>query len=173
MSDSITFKYTLTEGDAVRAIRFGSIHSKLLWSIMAVAGLIFAYILFSNVVLALQGQKNWYSALRTLLFFGAVFGAWGALVWYHPVWLAKRWPAVGVERYVTATSDRIAVRSALGYIDAVWEDYTNVLETDHFFMLWMGGSNNLVIPKGALAEDSAVSKFREFLRARFADYRRV
>lgn len=173
MSDSITFKYTLTEGDAVRAARFENTHSKLFWVVLAVVGLLVTYVLLVSFLSAMQGRSDWYGVLRTYMFFGGLYGAWVFLIWYQPVWTARRWPGVGVERNVTATEDGLAVHSDLSYNESAWVNYTAAMETDDFFMLWMGRANNLVIPKRNLAEISAVSGFREFLRARLTNYQRV
>ncbi len=173
MSDSITFKYTLTEGDAVRVARFEYIHSKFLWVAVSVVGLMFAYFLLVNFLSAMQGRSSWDGALRTLLIFGGLFGAWGAFIWYQTIWTARRWPAIGVERDVTASEGGLFVHSDFGYNESTWSNYTAVLETDDFFVLWMGRTNHLAIPKRELAAISAVSDFRVFLRARLTNYRRV
>lgn len=173
MTDSITFKYTLTEEDAVRVVRFENTYSKFFWAMVLVVALMFAYSLFVNAVLALDGQRSWYAPLKTLTIFGALFGAWGAFNWYLPVSIAKRWPGVGMERQITANADGMAVQDSLGYTASIWENYTDILETNHFFLLRSGPANTLAIPKKTLTAVSGLSDFREFLRRRATVYRRV
>lgn len=173
MSDSITFKYTLTEGDAVRALRYQGTSSKLFWVMAGLLALVLGYGLLSSLSSVMTGQKGWDSLLRSLLIYGGLGAAWASFVWFHPVWTAKRWPSIGVEREITVSGDGMTTRSELGYSESTWASYTGVLETDDFFLLFMGRANFQPIPKRDLAAVSAVSDLREFLRAQFPDYRRA
>ena len=173
MSDSITFKYTLTEGDAVRALRFQGMHSKLFWVMAGLFILILGYGILGSLSQVMLGEKDWYSFLRHLLINSCLGAAWAAFNWFYPVWAAKRRPAVGVEREVTVSGEGMTTRSPLGYSELTWASFTGVLETDDFFMLFTGRASFVAIPKRDLAAISAVSDLREFLRAQFADYRRA
>lgn len=169
MSDSITFKYTLTKGDAVRALRFQVLNSKLLWIFAGLYILSMGYVLSGSILSGMAGEKDWYSSLLTLPIYGLLGVAWAAFNWFYPVWTVKNWPAVGVEREVTVSAEGMTMRSPLGYSETAWANYTRMVETDDFFMLFMGRVNFIVIPK----RDLAVSGLREFFRARFTDYRQV
>ena len=173
MSDSLSFKYILTEGDAVSAFRFQAFRSKLLWVLWGLFILMVAYTFYHQIQAVWLGHRAWSSLLRTVLSFGALGVAWFAFNWFYPYWTARRWPAVGVEKEVTVSDEGMTTRSPLGYSESAWANFTGVLETDEFFLLQMGRANFLPIPKRDLAKISAVSDFRELLRAQFTDYRRA
>ena len=171
MSDSLSFKYILTEGDAVSAIRFQAFRSKLLWVLWGLFILIVAYTFYHQFQAVWLGQRAWSSLLRNILTIGALGAAWFAFNWFYPYWTARRWPTVGVEKEVTVSDQGITSRSVLGYSETSWANYTSALETDKFFMLYSGRASFFPIPKHCIANSSVQDRFRESIRANIPDVR--
>ena len=173
MSDSLSFKYTLTEGDVASAMHSQALRSRYLWVLLGLFALIVAYTFYGQIQAVLLGQRPWYSLAWTGLTFSVLGFAWWAFIWLYPYWVARRWPAIGVERELTVSSNGITSRSALGYSESSWANFTSVLETDEFFLLNMGRANYLPIPKHDFADTLAQDCFRELIRANIPDARRL
>ncbi len=171
MSDSLSFKYVLTEGDAVSAFRFQAFRSKLLWVMWGLFILIVAYTFYHQIQAIWLGHRAWSSLLRNVLSFGALGAAWFAFNWFYPYWTARRDPTMGVEKELTVSDQGITLRSVLGYSEKSWANYTSALETDEFFMLYTGRANFFPIPKHCFVNSLSQDHFRELIRAHIPEVR--
>lgn len=165
MSDSLSFKYTLTKGDAVGALREQAFRSRFLWVTLALVALLIGYAFYNNFVAILVGHLSWTSLLRTFFSFSALGIAWWAFHWFLPYWTAQSWPTVGVEQEVIVSDNGLAWKSTLENSQLTWANYTSALETDDFFLLFMGRANFLPIPKRQLMNSSIQDRFRYLIRA--------
>jgi dihydrofolate reductase len=171
VSDSLSFKYTLTKGDAVDALRAQAFRSRYLWFLVGLAALFVGYTFYNNIIAVLMGYKTWTSLLRTFLTISAIGVAWWALNRFLPYWTAQRWPEVGVEKEVTVSGNGLSWKSALEDSKLTWANYTSAVETDEFFLLFMGRASFLPIPKRDLAEPLARDRFRDLIRAHVPNFR--
>lgn len=169
VSDSLSFKYTLTKGDAVGALRAQALRSRFLWVAVAWFALMAGYSFYNDLARVLLGQGSLLSLLRTVLTFGGLGVAWWGLHWLMPYWTAQRWPEVGIEKEMTVSENGIAWKSALENRELTWANYTNAVETDDFFLLYMGRANFEPIPKRQFDDSSLAARIRELIRFHIPD----
>jgi len=169
VTDSFRFRYTLSKGDLVGALRTQALRSRYLWVTVALFALVAGYAFYRDMAGVLMGYKSLVSLLRTVLTFGGLGVAWWASHWLLPYWTAQRYPDIGVEKELTVSDKGLTWRSALESSDLTWAKYTGAVETEEFFLLYQGRANFTPIPKRGLADSSAQSRFRELVRANVAD----
>jgi len=169
VTDSFRFRYTLSKGDLVGALRTQALRSRYLWVTVALFALVAGYAFYRDMAGVLAGYKPLVSLLRTVLTFGGLGVAWWASHWLLPYWTAQRYPDIGVEKELTVSDKGLTWRSALESSDLTWAKYTGAVETEEFFLLYQGRANFTPIPKRGLADSSAQSRFRELVRANVAD----
>lgn len=166
MSDSVSFKYTLTEANYVRAMR-AFMWLQLWWRIMLA---MFAVAIAALTILAASGVER----LEPLWFGMSAGGVVGlAVTWafwtFQPRWLARNSPSVGVEIEVTLSPDGVNSRSSNGSADARWSIYTSARETTEFFLLFSGKNLFYPFPKSAFADSQHLGRFRDLVRTYVPD----
>ena len=171
VSDTLSFKYTLTKADVVSSQHSQLFRSRLLWVMLGLIALMMAYGFYNQFEAVLLGRRAWTSLLRMFLTFGALGITWWASNWLYAYWLARRSPEVGVEKELIFTDTGMTSRSVLEYSESTWANFTSVLETDEYFLLYRGRAEFVPIPKRDLAESMAQDRFRELLRTKIRDAR--
>lgn len=171
MSDSITFKYTLTEEDIVRAVREATSMKKWAWVIWG-----------ALTIMMVVGTR---SAIGRMLESGLSAGAIILLLWVtvlpgHLFWwvrfgrprrTARSDPNVGVETETTVSANGIATRNDLENQEAAWAAFTHVIEVRDMFLLYLGEIDFTPMPKRCFEDTEVIDCFREFVRANVADFR--
>ncbi|MCK5276164.1 MAG: YcxB family protein [Alphaproteobacteria bacterium] len=165
MSDSITFKFTLTEEDFVQASHVHAFSQKRWWITWAVFfGL---WIVPLAAVLLDKGLAG--DALYRLLPFLAGLASVAVLFMLAWSWQPKRAargsPYLGVEMEGVASSDGLAMDSPLGKQEAAWASYSTVLESADHFLLYLARNAYAPLPKRAFADQTDIGRFRELVRA--------
>ena len=165
MSDSITFKFTLTEEDFVQTSHAHAVSQKRWWITWAVFfGL---WIVPLAAVLLDKGLAG--DALYRLLPFLAGVASVAVLFalawWWQPRRAARSSPYLGVEMAGVASGDGLAMDSPLGKQQAAWADYSTVLESADHFLLYLAKNSYAPLPKRAFADREDLDRFRELVRA--------
>ncbi|MEN8197916.1 MAG: YcxB family protein [Pseudomonadota bacterium] len=165
MSDSITFKFTLTEEDFVQASHVHAFSQRRWWITWAVFfGL---WIVPLAAVLLDKGLAG--DALYRLLPFLAGVASVAALFamawWWQPRRAARGSPYLGVEMAGVASGDGLAMDSPLGKQQAAWASYSAVLESAEHFLLYLARNSYAPLPKRAFANREDLGRFRELIRA--------
>ena len=165
MSDSITFKFTLTEEDFVQASHVHAFSQKRWWITWAVFfGL---WIVPLAAVLLDKGLAG--DALFRLLPFLAGVASVAvlfALAWFwQPRRAARGSPYLGVEMEGAASGDGLAMHSRLGKQEAAWSTYFTALESADHFLLYPAKNSYAPLPKRAFAGKEDIDRFRELIRA--------
>lgn len=130
-----------------------------------------AYGFYNQLEAVLLGRRAWTSLLRMFLTFGALGITWWALNWLIAYWVARHSPEVGVEKELTFTDTGMMSRSILEYSESTWANFTSVLETEEYFLLYRGRAVFVPIPKRDLAGSMVQDRFRELLRSNVKDAR--
>ena len=165
MSDSITFKFTLTEEDFVRASHVHALSQRRWWITWAVFfGL---WVVPLTAVLLDKGLAG--DALYRLLPFlagvASVAVLFGLAWWWQPRRAARGSPYLGVEMAGVASGDGLAMDSPLGKQQAAWADYATVLESADHFLLYLAKNAYAPLPKRAFADRADLDRFRALIRA--------
>ena len=165
MSDSITFKFTLTEDDFVLAAHAHALSQRKWWIIWAVFfGL---WILpLAAVALDTGPEENLLYRIAPFLAGVASVAVMFALAWsWQPRRLARASPYLGVELAGTASGVGLETHSSLGKQEAAWANYSTVLETADHFLLYPARNAYAPLPKRAFADRGDLTRFRELIRA--------
>jgi hypothetical protein len=133
--------------------------------------LFLGYRILGDAVSVVQRQEVWYHLLSSIVVHGAFGAVPLAFVWFYPVWLARNAPAVGVEREVTVSSKGMTLHSSLGKSDSAWANFTKMLETDEYFLLYSGKGLFYPFPKQAFGGEHEVRRFRELIRGQIRNSR--
>jgi hypothetical protein len=162
VSDSLNFKYTLTEQHYVRAMR--AFMRLQIWRfILIVLGIVVAM----PLVMALAGfvslGASWLAPIMGMCA-GVAAVVWLQWVW-RPKYLARNSPFVGIEYEMTFSPDGVSSRSSNGNANTQWSVYTVAHETFEYFLLCSGKNLFYPFPKQAFADPKDVDRFRDLVRA--------
>jgi len=167
VSESITFKHTLTEADFVSAYR-AYVRSKRSWWITW--ALMFGLAPGMYVFMSYGGIPQRHS-LAVALFLGAMYGA---LFWWsfsvHPRRAARSSPFLNVEMEVTVSSEGLKWQSILAKGEAGWAAYIGGLESADHFLLFGGKNLYYLYPKRGISTPEAMEKLRALLRAHVPNF---
>lgn len=165
MSDSIPFKFTLTEVDFVLAAHAHALSQRKWWIIWAV---FFGLWILPLAAVALDtgpGEDLLYRIAPFLAGVASVavmfFLAWS----WQPRRLARASPYLGVEMAGAATAEGLETHSSLGKQEAAWANYSAVLESADHFLLYPARNQYAPLPKRAFANGRDLERFRELIRA--------
>jgi len=165
MTDSITFKFTLTEEDFVRASRAHSMSQRRWWIIWAI---FFGVWILPLASVALDSAQSGGMLYRILPFLTGVASValMFVLSWsWQPRRLARGSPFLGVEMEGSASAAGLQTNSSMGLQQAAWRDYERVLETAEHFLLYPAKNRYAPLPKRAFANRESLERFRELIRA--------
>lgn len=157
MSDSLSFKYTMTEDDVVRASLAQVKLGKRKWLLLAMVPAVLLLAIF-----AFQG--NWRGILE-LLASVALIGITILLLTRFVRWTARKSPHIGVEYETTASQDGMTWNSPFASTQSKWTAYTSVRETAEYFMFYCGLAMCAAIPKRSFADSNDMDRFRDLIRA--------
>jgi hypothetical protein len=164
VSDSLSFKYTLTEGDYARAWRIHSAASRLYIVFWLVIGGFIAVLLLDPILAISEGEPLAEAALRVFL----PVAVFTALVWFsfswRPRYLARQSRYRGLELDVTASDTGIALSNELVRSEISWDAYTQAVEKPDMFLLYTGRLMFYPVPKRAFASPQDVERFRALIR---------
>ncbi len=177
MSDTLSFKYTLTEDDVVRSNRAHAA-GRQFWVRTALAVAVPGMFVIGFVA---DGDAN------RILIALAVGAALGFVTWFV-VWpifwtlfwlifsrflklLLPRSPHIGVEYELAASPAGLAWNSPVGTAEQKWLAYTAIRETADYFLLYSGAALCFTIPKRVFADAQEAGRFRDLLRAHVPDFR--
>jgi hypothetical protein len=163
-SDSVSFKYTLTEKDYRRAMR-AFLSSRLgNRGALAFIGLGFCgFIVTAITDVAVSGATNpnfWPTLGGLVVFVAAIFGLVRFCHWNA----ARKSPHVGIQYDVTFSAEGLTSRSSHGTAEARWSIYTGARETKDFFLLHSGANLFYPYPKTAFATPQDLASFRDLIR---------
>jgi hypothetical protein len=165
MSDSITFKFTLTEEDFVQASHVHALSHKKWWITWAVFFGLWILPLAAVTLDTAPGDDLLYRILPFLAGVASV-AALFALAWFwQPRRAARGSPYLGVEMAGVASGDGLAMDSPLGKQQAAWASYATALESADLFLLYLAKNSYAPLPKRAFANREDLGRFRELIRA--------
>jgi len=164
VSDSVSFKYTLTEDDVVRASFAQILVGRTKWSLLAALTVVFVLLAVSLY------QGNWGGVFK-LFGAAAVAGVTILLLKHYVKSTVRKSPHIGLELEMTASPDGMACNSSLAHSQSEWTAYTSVLETAEYFLFRSGVVLCAAIPKQSFADPKEMSRFRELIRAHVPDFR--
>jgi hypothetical protein len=169
MSDSITFKYTLTEDDFVRAFRVSARSKRLWWIMWAVRfGALVGLYIFLSYIAGIPG----YYALAGIFLLVAIYGVSFWWVWWiQPRRAARESPYLAVEVEGAVSIDGIAQRSALGKHETAWASYSTALESADYLLLYLGRNAFTPFPKRSFANQEDLNRFRALIRDHVPNFR--
>lgn len=171
MSDSITFKYTLTEEDHARAWRIHNGASKTYLAIWLLAGGFIGLLAWGRVMAILDGEREWSSIFSMLLPVGIyVVTAWLSFSW-RPRFLARQSPYRGLENNVTASETGVASSNALFRNEIQWGAYTHAIEKPDMFLLYTGRLLFYPFPRRCFENQEDADRFRDLIRAHIKNFR--
>lgn len=164
MSDSITFKFTLTEDDFVRAAHAHALSQRRWWITWAI---FFGLWLVPLVSVLLQNGltgEMLYQALPLLTGLASV-AVFFALAWsWQPRRSARRSPFLGSGLAGIANAHGLDMSGSLGGEPVPWGSYDTVLEADHHFLLYPARNQYAPLPKRAFTSREDLRQFREMIR---------
>jgi hypothetical protein len=164
VSDSLSFKYTLTEDDLVRASFAQILVGKRKWLLLAMLTVVLVLLAVSLF------QGNWGGVFK-LFASVALAGVTILLLKHYVRWTVRKSPYIGVELEMTASPDGLACNSSLGNSQVEWTAYTSVIETAELFLFRSGVVLCAAFPKQSFADPKEMSRFRDLIRARVPDAR--
>ena len=169
VSDSITFKFTLTEEDFVRASHVHAFSQKRWWITWAV---FFGLWIVPLAAVLLDKGLAGDALFRLLPFLAGVVSvavlfalAW----WWQPRRAARASPYLGVEMVGVASGGGLVMHSRLGKQEAVWAKYSAVVESADHFLLYLAKNSYAPLPKRAFADREDLNRFRELIRANISN----
>ena len=164
MSDSITFKYTLTEGDHARAWRIHNNGSRVYMIVWFLLGLFVTAIVTNRLILIADGERDWSSLFSALVPAGIYLGlVWFSLSW-RPRFLARQSPYRGLENDVTVTEMGVTSSNTLLRYEVQWGAYTHAIEKPDMFLLYTGRLLFYPIPISCFENPQDVDRFRDLVR---------
>lgn len=171
MSDSITFKYTLTEEDFVRAVREATSLKKWGWLVWGALALMMVVGTKSAIGRMLESGPSagsiilllWVTVLPGYLFWLAKFG--------RPRQIGRSDPEVGIDTVTTVSACGITSCNKLRKHEATWAAFTHVIESRDTFLLFMGKIDFSLMPKRCFEDTDVMDRFREIVRANVTDFR--
>jgi hypothetical protein len=165
VSDSITFKFTLTEEDFVRASHVHALSQRRWWITWAV---FFGLWVVPLAAVLLDAGLTGDALFRLLPFLAGVasVAVLFTLAWsWQPRRGARASPYLGVEMAGVASGDGLAMDSSLGKQQAAWASYSTVLESADLFLLYLARNSYAPLPKRAFADREDLERFRVLIRA--------
>lgn len=164
MSDSITFKYTLTEEDYVRAMRAYLYYERGWRTLFVFVGLCVCLMVVLAVVVTVNLGRPYYKPV----FYAGAFVLGAVAVW----WLvglfqrkaAKKSPFVGTEYDMSFSPGGVTSRSPLTSGEARWSVYTGARESPEFILLCSGIGLYYPFPKKIFDNPEDLERFRELIR---------
>lgn len=164
MSDSITFKYTLTEGDFVQSIRAHAFKRKPWWALwVLLAALVFVDVSWVMYVIDRPRLEAGEIIGMIMATVGPAILVWWVW-WGHPKRVARGAPYLGVDIAGTVSLHGIASHSALGKVEATWASYSTVFESADHFLLYLGRNVFNPFPKRCFSNPKDVDRFRQLIR---------
>lgn len=165
MSDSLSFKYTLTEEDFVGSIRYHALRQVSLLSLwVLLAAMVFA---MASALFYLIDRPRLNAVeiipLTIIILIPAYFAYW--VWWGHPKRVTREAPYLNVEIEGTASANGVTSRSRLGNHESAWGSYSAALESDGHFLLYVGRNVFSPFPKRAFTDSRDVDRFRDLIRA--------
>lgn len=170
MSDSITFKYTLTEDDFVKTRRISArsfpmywIHWIIIVCISAMAG--YALFLFASGTVPIHWSFKMFPGLVVVL--------WLVHWWDYsvlPKRMARKMPAALIEQEVNFSDEGVSTQSALGNSNAGWTAYTKARESSDYFLLYASKYLFFPFPKRFFTDSRDIERLRELIRAHISDF---
>ena len=169
MSDSITFKFTLTEEDFVQAAHAHALSQKKWWITWAIFFGLWAVPL-AAVALDTGPDEDLLYRISPFLAGAASVAVLFALSWFwQPRRAARGSPYLGAAMEGTASGEGLMMDSPLGRQEAAWGRYTGVLETADHFLLYLAKNSYAPLPKRAFADRDDLARFRDLIRARISN----
>ena len=169
MSDTLSFKFTLTEEDFVRASHVHAFSQKRWWITWAI---FFGLWIVPLAAVLLDSGLAGDALYRLLPFLAGVasvavlFGlAWS----WQPRRAARGSPYLGVEMAGVASDDGLAMDSSLGKQQAAWASYATALESTDLFLLYLAKNAYAPLPKRAFADRADLERFRALIRANISN----
>ncbi len=171
VSDSITFKFTLTEEDFVRAAHAHAMSQKKWWITWAVFFGVWVVPLAAVAFNPGPVGETLYRLLPPLSGIASVAIVF-VLAWsWQPRRSARGSPYLGVEMEGVVSSDGLVTHSRLGKQEAAWSNYVTVLESASHFLVYPAKNSYAPLPKRAFAGEGEVERFRESIRANISTAR--
>ena len=164
MSDSITFKFTLTEDDFVRAAHAHAMSQRRWWIIWGLFFGLWGVPLLSVLLQPDPVDDLFYRLLPPLTGLASV-AVFFALAWsWQPRRLARRSPYLGAALEGRADAQGLDMQGSLGGEPMPWGNYQTVLESDDHFLLYPARNQYAPLPKRAFASREDLRQFRELIR---------
>lgn len=165
MSDSLSFKYILTEDDFVRALRAHAFKQIPRWSLwILLAALLFLQA--SGIHYIVTWPQASAFGVIWLILVTVLPGVWFCWIrWWHPKRVIREAPYLNVEIEGTASVDGVVSRSRLGNHETAWGSYSAVFESVDYFLLYLGRNVFNPLPKRSFADTQDVDRFRDLIRA--------
>lgn len=165
VSDTLSFKFSLTEEDFVLAAHAHACSQKRWWITWAVFFGLWIVPL-AAVTLDTGPDEDMLSRILPFLAGVASVAILFSLAWFwQPKRAARGSPYLGVEMAGVASGDGLAMDSSLGKQQAAWASYVTVLESADHFLLYLARNSYAPLPKRAFADRDDLERFRAMVRA--------